>query len=450
MNILEILLLIVAPVLPIFIGFKYSIAPMGGPLSLIGLQILLGASIKYVYLSYRPDLYNQYAWLSRTEDSLKLGIIYLVCFSILVSIGYFYGISKEKRSERKKHKKKEFKILNLNQKKAVLALTIAIFIFILVTYLYIGKRGLSGSIINILIDSNRAKVDKLDSSSDFGSTNSLITIFYTIPKVYFFVFYSNLMKGNKSSIVKIGSSITAPFILFSSMLRGKRDDLISSFFSIIIITLLSKQKLSTKDLKFFVFFVFSAVFIFGFITFTRGNNDVYNNYGVNYLDLILEPILSLTYFTDINILSTIIERMGSNIPHLYGSSYFSLLLGLIPRSLWPDKPAISIGLFVKSDVLNLPGTLGGIPPTMPGEAYMNFGWLGLFIPFIYGFYLRFFETKVLNNKVLEDNGLNIYIYSIWIVPLAWSLMQSSFSVVLVSLVASLSIGFSSLFIIKKI
>ena len=112
-----------------------------------------------------------------------------------------------------------------------------------------------------------------------------------------------------------------------------------------------------------------------------------------------------------------------------------LSMALFPDFYGRNKPAISLGIFVKNEIFGLRGTFGGIPPTMPGEAFINFGWWGLIIPFIYGFILRKFEYLVLSNHLKTTLGL--YLYSLLIFPLSWSLMQSSFAIIINSVVSSL-------------
>lgn len=61
-----------------------------------------------------------------------------------------------------------------------------------------------------------------------------------------------------------------------------------------------------------------------------------------------------------------------------------LLAALIPRALWPDKPAIALGqwfaLAVTGSEKNARGgSTNSINMTIPGELYLDFGWIGVVI-----------------------------------------------------------------------
>lgn len=60
----------------------------------------------------------------------------------------------------------------------------------------------------------------------------------------------------------------------------------------------------------------------------------------------------------------------------YGDSFVRTLLVPVPRVLWPEKPAIRMGPYVAQDLLGIP-TQSGIPPGVIGELYINFRWPGI-------------------------------------------------------------------------
>jgi hypothetical protein len=61
-----------------------------------------------------------------------------------------------------------------------------------------------------------------------------------------------------------------------------------------------------------------------------------------------------------------------------GTSFQSILATVIPRALWPDKPIITQGHEFSYLVKGIEGG-GGSGPGFFGEAYWNFGWLGVLI-----------------------------------------------------------------------
>ncbi|WP_330203110.1 O-antigen polymerase [Cyanobacterium sp. Dongsha4] len=74
------------------------------------------------------------------------------------------------------------------------------------------------------------------------------------------------------------------------------------------------------------------------------------------------------------------------VDYLYGYSYLAIPTTFIPRSIWPDKPR-AIGGIAGKEFFNSPA---GIPPGNVGEAYWNFGVLGIVIIFIlFGIFHRY-------------------------------------------------------------
>jgi oligosaccharide repeat unit polymerase len=93
--------------------------------------------------------------------------------------------------------------------------------------------------------------------------------------------------------------------------------------------------------------------------------------------------------------------------YYYGSTYLNLLLIPIPRPFWQDKPSLVQWITdVSTSSRNLK-ELGAIP-TIYGEAYVNFGYLGIiFIPFLFAKYSARWYYKILNT---HPQSVNLYLY----------------------------------------
>lgn len=102
------------------------------------------------------------------------------------------------------------------------------------------------------------------------------------------------------------------------------------------------------------------------------------------LDRSVKTFAYNAHFVGVGKTSVIVTQMPSREPFLLGSSYLALFVAPIPRTLWPEKPVVRIGRFVGVDLYQRPSD-SGVPPGLIGEAYLNFGWVGVFlIPFIFG------------------------------------------------------------------
>lgn len=445
MTFIEILFLILIPALPLVVGLRSSLAPFGGPLLLVSVQLFLGVTLKSVYLLFHQELFSKHLWLARSVSSYETALVFMLLFALLICIGY--GMAKF--LEKNRYSAVVARPVRLSKEKSFALLLIAVSTFVIVAFLFIRARGLLGqSAIETVVSANATKVDRIEGVSNYGSTNAFIALFFVIPKICFFVFYSNVVTKAKSFTIKLGFAATSVLIFLEILLRGKRDALASLFISMLIMTSLIKKKFSLREIKQYSLFIVVSILLFSTISAIRGSGDAYTSVSnLNYTEHLLHPIAASTYFADINILASIIERMP-HLQYLQGDSYLSLFSGFIPRAFWPDKPAISLGLFVKSVVLQSPGTLGGIPPTMPGESFINFGWLGLTVGFLYGLFLRKFEVFLLSGK-LAATGIGFYIYSIWMVPLTWTLVQSSFAIAMNGVIVSLVLVYPLLNFITK-
>jgi hypothetical protein len=73
--------------------------------------------------------------------------------------------------------------------------------------------------------------------------------------------------------------------------------------------------------------------------------------------------------------------------HFYGTMYYPLLFMPVPRQLWPDKPGLA-SYWEEISSPARPLDRAGMEPTMLGEAYANFGLIGIVtVPFIVGYWL---------------------------------------------------------------
>lgn len=81
--------------------------------------------------------------------------------------------------------------------------------------------------------------------------------------------------------------------------------------------------------------------------------------------------------------TAILARVPRDVNYIYGSSYVALLTLPVPRKVWPEKPA-QVGGRVGRTFFNV---IAGMPPGTIGEAYWNFGYLG--IPLVFFFFGMF-------------------------------------------------------------
>lgn len=92
-------------------------------------------------------------------------------------------------------------------------------------------------------------------------------------------------------------------------------------------------------------------------------------------------------------LTAIVRLVNTN--GLYnGKASEPLLAAIIPRFIWPDKPLIQLGSWFALEITGTPlsGKTAGnsVNMTVPGELYLDFGWIGLVIgSFLFGAFFPF-------------------------------------------------------------
>lgn len=109
--------------------------------------------------------------------------------------------------------------------------------------------------------------------------------------------------------------------------------------------------------------------------------------------------------------AAIIEKVPDETPYLLGSSYLSLLTFYIPRSMWPGKPDVALGPWVKQEVFGIPvpGN-NGWPSGLVAEAHMNFGPVGIPVAlFLIGAFFRVVYNSV--RPFLGNNFVLTLLYS---------------------------------------
>ncbi len=76
----------------------------------------------------------------------------------------------------------------------------------------------------------------------------------------------------------------------------------------------------------------------------------------------------------------LVERNG----FYQGSASAPILIALIPRAIWPDKPLIQLGAWFALEIgvgtrTSLGTANNSINMTVPGELYLDFGWIGVIL-----------------------------------------------------------------------
>ncbi len=96
------------------------------------------------------------------------------------------------------------------------------------------------------------------------------------------------------------------------------------------------------------------------------------------------------------IINDIMKKFKGDRVWLYGQSYYRLLFILVPRSIWKDKPENTQQIV--GEVMGGKVEYFTLPPGIQGDAYINFGSMGVLIFLIFGAVFARIDSK--NSPVL--------------------------------------------------
>jgi hypothetical protein len=94
-------------------------------------------------------------------------------------------------------------------------------------------------------------------------------------------------------------------------------------------------------------------------------------------------------FDGLGVVAVIVRDCPRRVPYQGGWTLSYIVLSYVPRIVWADKPAMTIGQWVTTNFGSGPGILSNTAPTWVGELYFNFGWPGVVIGMLLmGVFLR--------------------------------------------------------------
>jgi hypothetical protein len=106
-----------------------------------------------------------------------------------------------------------------------------------------------------------------------------------------------------------------------------------------------------------------------------------------------------------------IERAGRTIPYLGGSTYVNIFWVSIPRMLYAGRPVF----VVDYNAMFRPRAGGSAPVTTVGEAFLNFGWLGIPVVFFcLGILYWVIDRTVGSPRTLSQAAITVFCASLLI------------------------------------
>ncbi len=444
LDVLQILLGTLAFLVPLLIGQRLGLLRYASPLHFVAYFAFFGFTIKAITYTFLPEMAFYNRWII-SESQVGWGYAYTSAFIFLLCIGYIFAT---RPSERANIGRNRMVFQNSLSPEILFMVAAATTILTTAVYLYArgGVQADDAEVLDVLQELNAQKIQRSESDDGIGRSFGIIKIFYLIPGVIMCLLLAQyMMKRNARVLLYL--ILSAALYLGATILHGGRSDLMDLFIFALVTAALLGIRINGSSVLIGALTLPVVLIVFSFMTvlrMTRGDIDQAQLISTEPL----EQIVGSTYFLDINA-PIMISAMIRPDQMLWGTSYLYWTYAWIPRFLWPEKPAVDIGPYLKNEIMRVDiAGLGGYNPTGAGEAYINFGPWGVLFAFVIGYAMRRGEVFLLSDWSTKK----VYgpvIYATIFIGLIQGVLQSSFSGHLVSSAAQAVIVFLTCKLVLK-
>lgn len=302
-----------------------------------------------------------------------------------------------------------------------------------------------GNIVLIAGFDSRSKMELPKIKWNVQSKNGLNTLFYLSAALVFRNFWLPIsLPGTLNSIFYLVPLLSILFLARLGELTSSRNFFIKAFLLTVICTghnvlyaylraemiipiivffvgiLSAGKKIAVfASPKFYPLYSFLFVFLLFFETFGAQRTDLSVGFGrltelrqVQNSNSEVDRFQRLTAFeraSTVGQISAVCGLVQDN-GFYQGRASSPLVVSLIPRFLWPEKPKIALGVWFALEIGAALKTKNwynnSINMTIPGNLFLDFGWIGLIIgSFLIGKFLRLLWSTVdFNNTPLNFTG----------------------------------------------
>lgn len=430
MGLIVLVLACVCVALPLLLAQRYGMVRLVSPLHFVAYFAFFGIFVKAVYSEVLggPLFLDRYGV---TDAAVLSGTVFATLFVAMICLGYVLAISGRRP---RTALAQDAVVAALRLTRPWLLAAAAVGVFLLVTSLFLAARGFGGLAAAFSLDTfdalNTARIARIEGVEGYGRSFAGLKALYIVPTLALVVFLTrHAVTGRASDRLLVGLSLA--LCIVAALLQGGRFALVDLAVAYVFVFAVLGRRLGWGLMLKGSAGLAGLLALFVAMTTMRATKGAPSGSDLDVLAA-LDQLVSSTYFLDLN-MPVLILSLSDPADRLLGSSYVSWLYGWVPRSIWLDKPPVTLGPYVKQVVLGQRGTLGGINPTGPGEAILNFGWLGVFVGAALGVAYRRIEEFLLAQRRLVNGGL--WFYPLLFYPFIQSTLQSSFSAAVVTLAA---------------
>ncbi len=408
---------LVCAAVPFAMGQRYGLVRLVSPMHLLAWFCLFGFTIKAVVYAAAPQMAFYKRFIDNPWGDL-LGALYLSSYILLMCLGYRLACGPVRRADNIAAAR--MLACGLTRRWALFGLAFGV--AAVTASMILRARG---AVLNfdLLAGVNTAKQINVGDNG-VGSTLAGLKTLFIVPKFAFVLLLAHGIAA-RSRTAQVQAGALGILLLGIALISGDRFELIEMLIFALAVFAILGGKVSLR--AGFLLICAGAVVVGLSVYMTELRMGQQGG-----LALLAEQMVGSTYFLDINAAIMITDRMDAG-QMMLGESYFWWLFGWVPRAIWVDKPAVDLGVFFKRDLMQI-FTGGGFNVTGPGEAYINFGWGGVWVGFALGWVYRKGETGLQSVPGTLRHG-TFLLYPMLFYPFVQATLQSSFSAFIVLAVA---------------
>jgi oligosaccharide repeat unit polymerase len=382
-------------------------ADLFSPISFIALAVLFGTTATSFWLTNTETIRQTHMMFGLDFATIAGGQYWVILGLISLCLGYVLVVPKFRDTGQ---------IRSMSSAKVRIIMISLLAVSTLGTVLFAASFGIDFS--DFTGESIKRNTQYIGESGDVVYGTGFEVFLARLSGVGFIFSAGLIVSGRKSAEYYVYSLLFLSLTILVGFISSSRTSIVYTVASLVIFSYYYK-KISWKAIFAFALFSVAIVSTLGVI---RADNSSNNSQYQTIADLILGTGNGFDAVRTV----AFIERVPERHNFLYGSSYVSLITSPIPRSLWPDKPNVSLGPWVKSELYGLPTQNNGWPPGMVAEAYFNFGYVGIpLVMFLFGALLRLIYASL--RPYLGVSALLTMAYSVGMFRLAYNSLSLNLS-----------------------
>ncbi|SFS01607.1 oligosaccharide repeat unit polymerase [Yoonia litorea] len=415
-DVLIILMAGLATMTPIWLARRHGMLPLVSPLHFVGYFCAAGFLVKALVYPHFPD-WAFYRRFVEDPDAGLIGASYLTAFVLAICLGYRIAVPVVSGGPSRLDSEDAITAVKNRHLLFVIAIAVAALTYVAI----LRARGIDALTPDLLQQLNKDKQINVNADG-VGATLAGVKSFFVIPKCAFVLLLGNgLIRSDKVALLQ--AVFLGALLLLVALVSGDRFELVELFaYGTITYVIVGGRAHGAA----WATVVVAAGLVFGlsaYMTTLRGSEAG-----------LLHQLVGSTYFLDLNAAVLVNAHVTPDM-QLWGQSYGWWSFGWVPRSIWPEKPAIDLGVYLKRDVLGVM-TGGAFNVTGPGEAYINFGSWGVLVGVALGALYRWLEVALLS---FGPRGAltQFLVYPLIFYPFVQATLQSSMSAYVVGAAAQL-------------